>query len=58
MLLLWGVGWLTAPILIGWVPIAFVSIWALIDLLLIPGMIREDQAVLRQRLSAEAAGYR
>lgn len=55
MLALWGIGWLTAPILVGWIPIAFVTIWALIDLFLIPGMIREDQAVLRQRLAAELA---
>ncbi|MCF3972487.1 TM2 domain-containing protein [Paracoccus salsus] len=58
MLLLWGIGWLTAPILIGWLPIALVSIWALVDLFLIPGMIREDQAMIRQRLTAEAVGYR
>lgn len=56
MLLLWGMGWLTAPILIGWIPIAVVSLWMLLDLFLIPGMIREDQAVIRQRLLAELAG--
>lgn len=52
MLLLWGIGWLTAPILIGWIPIAFVCLWAFADLFLIPGMIRGDQAVIRQRLMA------
>ncbi|QIR84800.1 TM2 domain-containing protein [Paracoccus sp. AK26] len=50
MLLMWTLGWLTAPILIGWVPIALVCAWAFIDLFLIPGMIRNDQAVIRQRL--------
>lgn len=55
MLVLWGLGWLTAPILIGWIPIAFVSVWAVIDLFLIPGMIRDDQAVIRQRLMAGRA---
>ena len=59
VLAMWGLGWLTAPILIGWVPIAVVCVWAFIDLLLIPGMIRDDQAVIRQRMLAEmASGYR
>ncbi|MDB6176066.1 TM2 domain-containing protein [Paracoccus sp. Z330] len=58
MLALWGIGWLTAPILIGWIPIALVCVWAVIDLFLIPAMIREDQAMLRQQLSAEFFGGR
>lgn len=58
MLLLWGIGWLTAPILIGWVPLGFVAVWMVIDLFLIPAMIREDQAMIRQRLAVEAGGYR
>lgn len=52
MLLMWGIGWLTAPILIGWIPITFVCLWVFADLFLIPGMIRGDQAVIRQRLMA------
>ena len=52
MLVLSGIGMLTAPILIGWIPLAFVWVWAFIDLFLIPGMIRNDQAVIRQRLMA------
>ena len=52
MLVMWGIGWLTAPILIGWIPIALVCVWAFIDLFLIPGMIRDDQAVIRHRLMA------
>lgn len=52
MLALSGIGALTAPILIGWIPLAFVWVWAVIDLFLIPGMIRDDQAVIRQRLMA------
>lgn len=55
MLAMWGIGWLTAPILIGWLPIALVAVWMVIDLFLIPGMIREDQAVIRQRLLSEMA---
>lgn len=58
MLALWGLGWLTAPILIGWIPIAFVALWMVADLFLIPGMIREDQAVLRQQLATEMAADR
>lgn len=56
MLVIWGLGWLTTPILIGWVPVAFVCIWAFIDLFLIPGMIQEDKAEIRQRLLEEAGG--
>ena len=52
MLVLSGIGLLTAPILIGWIPLGFVWIWSVIDLFLIPGMIRNDQAVIRQRLMA------
>ncbi|MDB6180092.1 TM2 domain-containing protein [Paracoccus fistulariae] len=55
MLLMWGIGWLTAPILIGWPLIALVSVWVVIDIFLIPGMIRDDNAVTRQRLMAEMA---
>ena len=36
----------------------FVAVWMVIDLFLIPGMIREDQAVIRQRLTSEAVAYR
>lgn len=56
MLLVWGVGWLTTPILIGWVPVAFVCLWMVVDLFLIPGMIQDDKATLRQRLLTEAGG--
>lgn len=57
MLVMSGLGWLTMPILIGWLPIALVAIWMIFDLFLIPGMIREDQAVLRQQLLVEAGGF-
>lgn len=58
MLVLWGLGWLTAAILIGWIPIGFVCLWAFIDLFLIPGMIRDDNAVIRQELLAETGWER
>ncbi|MEJ8572749.1 TM2 domain-containing protein [Microbaculum marinum] len=40
-LLLHGIGWLTTPILIGWVFVALWAVWWLIDALLIPGWIRD-----------------
>ena len=52
MLVLSGIGLLTAPILIGGIPLTFVWVWAVFDLFLIPGMVRNDQAVIRQRLMA------
>lgn len=55
MLAMWGIGWLTVFLIIGWVPLALVTVWMLIDLFLIPGMIRENQAVLRQKLMVELA---
>lgn len=58
MLLIWGIGWLTAPILIGWLPIGFVCLWVIIDMFLIPGMIREDKAIIRQKLLAETGWER
>lgn len=55
MLALWGLGWLTAPILIGWPLLGFVSLWVILDLFLIPSMIQEDNAINRQRIAAELA---
>ncbi len=57
MLLLWGFGWLTAAILIGWVPIAVVCVWAFIDLFLIPGMIQQDKDDIRRRIASELGLY-
>ncbi|MBU2958070.1 TM2 domain-containing protein [Paracoccus sp. 1_MG-2023] len=51
MLAIWVVGWLMTPILIGWIPVAFVAIWCVIDLLLIPGMIQADKDDIRRRLT-------
>lgn len=53
MLALWGLGWLTAPILIGWPLLALVSVWVIIDMFLIPSMIQDDNAVNRQRIATE-----
>lgn len=56
MLILWGFGWLTAPILIGWPVLGVVSLWVIVDLFLIPGMIQEDNAMNRHRIAAEVTG--
>ena len=55
MLLLWAIGWITAWLLVGFIPIALVTIWLVLDIFLIPGMIRDDNAVNRQRLMADMA---
>ena len=57
MLALWGMGWLTSLILIGWPLIGVVALWCVIDLLLIPGMIRDDKDEIRYRMTkAQNAG--
>lgn len=56
MLLLFGIGTLTAPVLIGWVPLVILALWWVIDLVLISGIIREKSAEIRYRAYAEARG--
>ena len=53
MAALWGLGWLTAPILIGWPLLGLVSLWVIIDMFLIPGMIQDDKDEIRYRLGSE-----
>ena len=50
MLLLTGIGMLTAPVLIGYIPLALAGLWWLIDALLIPGQIARDMDETRWRL--------
>lgn len=52
MLAMSGLGWLTAPILIGWPLLGLVWIWAVVDLFLIPGMIRDDKDEIRRQLGS------
>lgn len=52
MLAMSGLGWLTAPILIGWPLLGLVWIWAVIDLFLIPGMIQDDKDDIRRSLGS------
>ena len=53
MAVLWGLGWLTAPILIGWPILGLVCLWVIIDMFLIPGMIQDDKDEIRYRLGSE-----
>ena len=56
MLLLWGLGWLTSPILIGFLPIGLVCLWVIIDIFLIPGMIQGDKNEMRRELRTGHSG--
>ncbi|TCT11997.1 TM2 domain-containing membrane protein YozV [Tepidamorphus gemmatus] len=47
-----GIGWLTTPILIGWVFIAIWAIWWVIDAFLIPGWIRDHNLGVARRLAS------
>ena len=52
MLILWGVGWLLTPLLIGWPLVGIVSLWVIVDIFLIPGMIQADKDEIRRRLGS------
>lgn len=56
MLVLFGIGSALAFVLVGYIPLALVGLWWLIDALLIPGMIAADNALLRFRLM-QGAGF-
>ncbi len=49
--LLWGFGWLTMWILIGWAFWAVWAVWWVIDALLIHGWIRDHNIRVARRLS-------
>lgn len=53
MLTLWAIGWLTAPLIIGWPLVGLVVLWCVLDLFLIPGMIASDKNDLRYRLTRQ-----
>jgi len=50
-LVLHGIGWLTTPILIGWVFIGLWAVWWVIDAFLIPGWIRNHNLWIARNLS-------
>ncbi|MCG7423287.1 MULTISPECIES: TM2 domain-containing protein [Micrococcus] len=43
LLLAWG-GAATAWLLIGWIPLAIWAVWWIVDLFLVPGMVRDANA--------------
>lgn len=50
MLVLWVLGWITLPIMVGLLPLGIVGVWVLVDLFLIPGMAARDKDRIRDRL--------
>lgn len=50
-LLVHGIGWLTTPILVGWLFIAAWAVWWVIDAFLIPAWIRDYNLEVARRLS-------
>lgn len=52
MLGLWSVGWLLTFVLIGWPILGLVSLWVVIDIFLIPGIIQSQKDELRRDLGA------
>lgn len=55
MLLLSAVSWVLTFVLVGFLGLALIGLWWLIDALLIPGMVRRDNLRLIGRLSAVPA---
>ncbi|MCT8972112.1 TM2 domain-containing protein [Microbaculum marinisediminis] len=53
--LLWGLGWLTMWILIGWAFWALWALWWVIDAVLIPGWIRDYNLSVARRISTRAS---
>ena len=49
MLILFVLGWLTLFVVVGAGLLIAVGIWCIVDIFLIPGLIREDTDALRQR---------
>ena len=54
MLGLLGIGTLTAPILIGWVPLVILALWWVIDLILIGSIISDRMTEIRREARAGA----
>lgn len=53
MLVLWIVGWVTLPIMVGIVPLGVVGVWVFIDLFLVPGMVARDKDRVRRLMRGE-----
>jgi len=55
MLVMFVLGWFTLLLHIGIFLFAIVGVWALVDLFLVPGMVKEDKQAIRKRLGEELA---
>ncbi|MGD9918911.1 MAG: TM2 domain-containing protein [Paenirhodobacter sp.] len=53
MLVLFGIGSALTFLLVGYIPLALVGLWWLIDALMIPSMIASDRAWLRYEIARE-----
>lgn len=54
MLALTIVGIATAVLVVGLLLLAAVGIWTLVDIFLVPGLVKEDRDRMRQRLTMES----
>lgn len=52
MMCLWSLGWVLMFVLIGWPILILVSLWVVMDIFLIPGMVRKQNDRLRRELRA------
>ena len=52
-LVLWLVGWVTLPIMVGIVPLGVVGVWVFVDLFLVPGMVARDKDRVRRLMRGE-----
>lgn len=50
ILILTILGWLTAVLLVGFIFLAIVGVWLLVDLFLIPGMVESQNSRLEQEV--------
>ncbi|NUB42925.1 TM2 domain-containing protein [Fertoebacter nigrum] len=53
MLVIFILGWITLPIVVGGFLLFAIGIWVLVDLFLIPGMVQKHKEATRQRLSSQ-----
>jgi len=47
------VGWMTVVLIIGFIPLVVVGIWAIVDLFLVPGIIRQQNEEVEREITQE-----
>lgn len=57
LLLLFVVGVVLSPVVIGLLPLLVLGVWWLVDVALVPGFVLRHDAVLLERLSAPYPSY-